>query len=198
MFCRLEYLNLMFVFGLQQAFLQPTLLFLTSLAHQSMSGAPAAMYQPYGGGMLAAAASAYQPTRAYAPAYFGARMSYRRPMRIRQPQFHFDQPQAYFRPSGRPLYDAAAVSPYAYYGAGHAAQAPQILVLTPEQAQQALFHPQQPQNQKQVYYFVQPQAFAQPQAFVQPQAYVHQSQPQTQASNSKKRNCVALVKKLLQ
>jgi hypothetical protein len=148
------------------------LLFLISLAHQSMSSAPAAMYQQPYGGMIA-----YQPARAYAPAYCGGgRVSYRRPMRLRQPQFHFEQPQAYFRPSGRPLYDPAAISPYAYYGQAQEVQAPQILVLTPEQAQQALFHPQQPQHQKQIYFFIQPQ-----QALVQPQAYVHQPQ-QTQAS----------------
>jgi hypothetical protein len=149
----------------QQAFLQPTLLFLISLAHLSMSSAPAAMYQQPYGGMIA-----YQPARAYAPAYCGGgRVSYRRPMRLRQQQLHFEQPQAYFRPSGRPLYDPAAISPYAYYGQAQEVQAPQILVLTPEQAQQALFHPQQPQHQKQIYFFI------------QPQAYVHQPQ-QTQAS----------------
>ncbi|XP_059482776.1 uncharacterized protein LOC132200965 [Neocloeon triangulifer] len=164
-----------------QAFLQPTLLFLTSLAHQSMTGdaqavypsSPSPSYQNYpvyANNPYAAALSQqtyYQPQRAYAPAYM-SRVPLRRPARFRQPAM---QPFYYDPRPARPLY-SAPVSPYSYYpaaGQQPIGQMAQLVLINAATAQSLAQNPH-----RQIFVMLQPQSFMQPQAFMQPQ------QPQTQ------------------
>ncbi|CAB3368790.1 Hypothetical predicted protein [Cloeon dipterum] len=161
-----------------QAFLQPTLLFLTSLAHQSMSGGAQALLSPAAGAFqnypyaTAGYAPFYQPQRAYAPA-FPSRLPFRRlPAFRRQPAVqpaYFDYSRA-----ARQFYGQGASS-YAPFFQGGQQPVAQLVLINPALMQSLAQNPQQ----SPMFLMLQPQqAFAQ---VPQPQSQVvSRAVPQSQ------------------